>query len=515
MPWTPCGSRSSVSASGPPSRPTSRSRSGDRRSRRSRPINIPGQEKVAAELERYYTAYRRLKLAMDYWCALWFWPIPEAAKLPTRDEFLFDMELILKGTIQTPQPVPCWGNCFPASRSTPNTSPSLAASGWSTSRSCWRRTSGCGSWTRWRAGCGFITGSFALPTLFAERGGFDLIVGNPPWVLVSFDEGGVLSDQDPVIAIRQMSATDTAKVRDALLMKEGALPAYLCECEEQTGTQAYLGSLGAYPNLQGIKSNLYKCFITRGWDLGSSDGVVGLIHPEGVFDDANGGKLRSSIYPRLRHHYHFRNELRLFDILNTRQFGVCVYGPSDDQPCQFYTIAGLFHPATIDGCHAHDGAGSVPGIKTDDNNWDLRPHRSRLITVGIQRLELFAQLYDAPRAAANQARLAVAHSEEVIRVLEKFAAQPRKLGSLEGVFFATQHWNETTAQDDGTIRRETGYPNHIDECILSGPHLFCRHSVAGIGFGGVVPTLHTMTTSTSRRSLTSTSLERTTSRPAR
>jgi len=76
-------------------------------------LNIPAQEKVAAELERYYTAYRRLKLAMDYWCALWFWPIPEAAKLPTRDEFLFDMELILKGTIQTPQPDAVLGQLFP------------------------------------------------------------------------------------------------------------------------------------------------------------------------------------------------------------------------------------------------------------------------------------------------------------------------------------------------------------------------------------------------------------------
>ena len=29
---------------------------------------------------------RRLKLAMDYWCALWFWPIRDADKLPDRDE---------------------------------------------------------------------------------------------------------------------------------------------------------------------------------------------------------------------------------------------------------------------------------------------------------------------------------------------------------------------------------------------------------------------------------------------
>lgn len=36
---------------------------------------------------------------MDYWCALWFWPIDKADLLPTRSEFLFDMSLILEGTM--------------------------------------------------------------------------------------------------------------------------------------------------------------------------------------------------------------------------------------------------------------------------------------------------------------------------------------------------------------------------------------------------------------------------------
>lgn len=36
-------------------------------------------------------AYARLKFAMDYWCALWFWPIDKADLLPSRSEFLNDM----------------------------------------------------------------------------------------------------------------------------------------------------------------------------------------------------------------------------------------------------------------------------------------------------------------------------------------------------------------------------------------------------------------------------------------
>ena len=46
--------------------------------------------------------YRRLKLVMDYWCALWFWPIGEAERLPTRDEFLNEVSLVLKGSVFQP-----------------------------------------------------------------------------------------------------------------------------------------------------------------------------------------------------------------------------------------------------------------------------------------------------------------------------------------------------------------------------------------------------------------------------
>ena len=37
----------------------------------------------------------RLKWAMDYWVALWFWPIRQAEMLPGRDEWLFELSMIL------------------------------------------------------------------------------------------------------------------------------------------------------------------------------------------------------------------------------------------------------------------------------------------------------------------------------------------------------------------------------------------------------------------------------------
>ena len=41
--------------------------------------------------------YKRLKTAMDAWCALWLWPLDKAHLLPNRREFLEGMRLILDG----------------------------------------------------------------------------------------------------------------------------------------------------------------------------------------------------------------------------------------------------------------------------------------------------------------------------------------------------------------------------------------------------------------------------------
>jgi len=43
---------------------------------------------------------------------------------------------------------------------------------------------------------------------------------------------------------------------------------------------------------------------------------------------------------------------------------------------------------------------------------------------------------------------------------------------MNGEYFSTQHWNEVNAQNDGTIRRETRFPDDAGQWILSGPHFF-------------------------------------------
>jgi hypothetical protein len=41
---------------------------------------------------------------MDYWCALWFWPLDQAELLPDRDQFWFEVGLVLRGNVVDTRP---------------------------------------------------------------------------------------------------------------------------------------------------------------------------------------------------------------------------------------------------------------------------------------------------------------------------------------------------------------------------------------------------------------------------
>jgi hypothetical protein len=37
--------------------------------------------------------------------------------------------------------------------------------------------------------------------VFAKKGGFDLILGNPPWLLVRWEENGIMGEANPIFDI--------------------------------------------------------------------------------------------------------------------------------------------------------------------------------------------------------------------------------------------------------------------------------------------------------------------------
>jgi hypothetical protein len=432
--------------------------------------DVYAQEMMSARA-RNASPYRRLKLVMDYWCALWFWPVTESESLPQRAEWWHDLELLINGEATRVADVS--DDLFP------NTIPQLRIDfaverdryGFVGIDSLLASNPRLKLASELAVQHRFFHWELVFADLFKARGGFDLMLGNPPWIKVEWNEQALLSDYDPSFVIRKLSAKQTADLRSAVF---AALPnvshEYVIDAVAQGGTQSFLNATQNYPLLQGMKSNLYKCFLPVVWRNGV--GVQGLLHPDGPYDDPKGGQLRRALYSRLRAHYQFVNETQLFpEIDHHNKFSVNLYGTARSSP-EFIHVANLFDPTTVDACFGHHGGGSVPGIKRSEGGWETLGHQSRIIEVDETLLRVFVKLYDEPGTSALEARLPAVHSRELIAVLEKFAFVPRVLADLGDRIHSTQHWNESISQSDHTIRRQTGFVSAADELVLSGPHFF-------------------------------------------
>ncbi|MCX7085124.1 MAG: hypothetical protein NTY69_06245, partial [Methylococcales bacterium] len=308
--------------------------------------------------------------------------------------------------------------------------------------------------------------------IFANNGGFDLILGNPPWLKVEWQEAGILGDANPLFVLRKYTASQLNTFREQAFSEYPQLKKdYFVEFEQSEGTQNFLNAKINYPLLKGSQTNLFKCFLPQAWMASNATGISGFLHPEGIYDDPNGGLLRAAIYPRLRAHFQFHNEMDLFaEVHHATKFSINIYAA--DVTAHFQHLSNLFIPQTINQCFEHDGFGVVPGIKTDEGKWNTQGHKSRIIDVDKTSLALFAKLYDEEGTPPLQARLPALQSVQLLQVLEKFANQPKRLGDLKESYHTTVMFDESNSQKDGTIKRETKFPISIEQWILSGPHFF-------------------------------------------
>ena len=432
-------------------------------------------ERYKSEHMRNAGPYARLKFAMDYWCALWFWPIDKADLLPSRSEFLFDMSLILEGTMASVNITDSVKggqlSLFPTEMEQmamniidtygtdtivdiprlrqENPRLDLAAQIAEQNK--------------------FMHWELEFADLFAERGGFDLIIGNPPWIKIEWNEQSVLSDTHPMFAVKKLTATQTTHKRAEALENTVTRKMYFSEYEMLSGEQAFLNAVQNYADLKGQQTNLFKCFLPQSWMFSGKSGVAAFVHPEGVYDDPKGGALREKLYPRLRYHFQFANERKLFpEVHHHTQFSLNVYG--GPLMVSFDTISNLYDAKSIVECYEGDATATVPGIKDENGDWNVKGHPDRIIHVTKKELAVFAKLFDG-NDEWKQARLPVLHAEELVEVLETFSKQQITLESLDNELFSTECWHETNAQNDGTIERNVHFPESAVDTIYSGPHI--------------------------------------------
>ena len=441
------------------------------------------------------SAYRRIKMVMDYWSSLWFWPLDQADLLPSRETFLFEIGLVLRGNVvdtraqseldlvtsNTPEPLaPLPQGALPGMEvqlqlsSQPSTRDITNRFGQLHIEKLFEH------FPRLRMVDGiarqhhFFHWELTFADVFQSREGFDLVLGNPPWIRVEWNEAGVLGDSNPLFSLRSFTAAQLNLERTTAFGKYSGLEAdWLDEMIGAEATQNFLNASQNYLMLKGVQTNLYKCFMPIGWMLAGEKGVVGYLHPEGPYDDPKGGALREAVYGRLRAHFQFINETKIFaEVHNQTTFSINIYAPTFEET-GFENLANLFAPATIDACFSHNGAGPVGGYKNDQGKWNISGHADRIVRVGDTQLAVFAQLYDEPGTPPRRARLPALHAGKLTAVLEKLATYPRRLADLGDDYFSTVIFDETYSQRDGTLtrNRDNSAPYAITptDLILSGP----------------------------------------------
>lgn len=437
--------------------------------------SLAEQEQICSKLESTSGSFQRLRLIMDTWCSLWFWPLQNAGDLPSRDAFLASARLLLGDTA----PDEHWISVLStklgfeieilfniAKQSLPDTDKLADAVSWFGYAEYIGREQ---NFYHWELVFVEILGEFT------HNGGFDLIVGNPPWIKATWNDSSVLAEVDPKYGVEESTSTDFNNVRLNVLGETFARTFYSANFTSSEGATSFLKSNFTYPELAHLQTNLYKNFIVRSWGLANPAGIISLLHPEGVYDDANGGRFRSIIYPRLRAHFQFKNELQLFaDVAHVASFSINVYGPA--QSVGFDHLSNLFHPNTIaPSRESHGNSNPVPGIKTDGGAWCIQPHPNRIVRVEMPELCVFTKLLDDSDAPAIQSRLPQVHAKEVLRVISRLSQTPKKLGDLSGEYFSTEMFHESNCQRDGILTRENSpcyQPKKTEDWVVSGPHFF-------------------------------------------
>jgi hypothetical protein len=422
------------------------------------------KEHLTRSLNARNSPFYKLRTVMDYWCSLWFWDARQVADLPTRDQWYNEVENILgvdlrhldenadaRAILEN-----IWQNAGDRTLlfSTADRLQVVEAL---------------------REQHRFFHHELEFLEVFKERGGFDVVVGNPPWLKLQFEEKDIIAELFPEVSIRKTTAPQVRKLQESYLAVPSQKSAYFAENIGIESSALFMNAVQNYPLLKGQQTNLYKCVLENGFSLTAPQGFMGLLHPEGVYDDPNGQPLRKEMYKRLKYHFQFQNAFNLFaEVAHREKYGVQIYAGKKDE-ISFYSINNLFHPSTIDGSFVHDGRGLCGGIKVkgdgeDGFAWNTYPHKERIVHFTESRLKILAELFENSKEGTT-AKLVSIHSDSIISVLEKLSNFKSSVSAYETKI--SEGWHETNDVNLNTIRRQTQFPQIENyEMVYSGPHMF-------------------------------------------
>ena len=230
----------------------------------------------------------------------------------------------------------------------------------------------------------FLHWQVAFPGIWRDwearerQGGFDAVIGNPPWDRMKLQQVEWFAPRRPEIA-HAPRAADRKRMIEELRRRGDPLDAEFRRANERAGRAAHIARKGGdYPLLANGDVNVYSLFVERAMALLNPEGVMGLLTPSGIAADKAAARFFRGVSTegRLRALYDFENRKVFFpDVHASFKFCVFVAGRSprpDPARCAFFLqdVSELVDPdrcfplAADDFARVNPNTGTAPVFRT-------------------------------------------------------------------------------------------------------------------------------------------------------
>ena len=204
------------------------------------------------------------------------------------------------------------------------------------------------------------------------HGGFDAVIGNPPWDRIKLQQVEWFAARRRAISMATRAADRKRMIADLETAGDPLAREFADASARAQATARMARASGEYPLLSGGDVNLYSLFVERAMTLVKPDGLVGLLTPSGIASDKTASKFFKGVATegRLRALYDFENKKVFFpDVHASFKFCVLVASPSlgdDPARCAFYChrVAELDDPERCFPLTAEDFARVNPNTGT-------------------------------------------------------------------------------------------------------------------------------------------------------
>jgi hypothetical protein len=269
-----------------------------------------------------------------------------------------------------------------------------------------------------------------FPQVYAG-GGFDVVIGNPPWEQLEFSEEEFFASREPQIA--RLAGHARKSAIDALSAENPRLHAELVTAQHRHAAVAsFTRGSGRYPLTARGKLNFYPLFAETLLGLLDRRGRGGLIVPTGIATDDSTKTFFASISTngRLISLYDFENREKLFAAVDSRmKFCLLTIGSADETEFVFF-------------------ATNIRQLLDERRRFSLTAAEFQLLNPNTLTCPIFRSSHDAELTKAIYRRVQVLLDD----------SQPAETGNPWGISFAQGLFNMTS--DSGLFTSDSA-PDRI------------------------------------------------------